>query len=50
MDNFVLRRACPGDEAILTFIQTEAWKSAFQDILSPDTLARYSDWVVIGPV
>ena len=43
MDNFVLRRACPGDEAILAFIQTEAWKSAFQDILSPDTLARYSD-------
>ena len=40
---FTLRRAVPGDEAVLALIQTEAWKAAFQEILSPDTLARYSD-------
>ncbi len=42
-ESFTLRRACLGDETVLAFIQTEAWKAAFQDILSPEVLARYSD-------
>lgn len=42
-ESFTLRRAHLGDETVLAFIQTEAWKAAFQDILSPEVLARYSD-------
>ena len=37
---FAIERVKPGDEAILACIQTESWKAAFGDILSPDVLAR----------
>lgn len=36
----VIRKAQPGDEAVLAHIQTESWKAAFADILDAETLAR----------
>ena len=35
-----IRKAEPGDEKILALIQTESWKAAFADILSPEELER----------
>ena len=40
MDNVTIREAVTGDEKILAHIQTESWKAAFADILSPEELAR----------
>ena len=39
---YQIRRAQPGDEAALAYIQTESWKAGFRDILPPDTLARFT--------
>ena len=38
--NISFRNAVPGDERILAQIQTESWKTAFADILSPEELQR----------
>lgn len=38
--NISLGNAVPGDERILAQIQTESWKTAFADILSPEELQR----------
>ena len=35
-----IRKVQPGDERDLAFIQTESWKSAFAEILDPETLER----------
>ena len=35
-----IRKAIPGDEKVLAYIQTESWKAAFADILPPDDLER----------
>jgi ribosomal protein S18 acetylase RimI-like enzyme len=35
-----IERAKPGDEAVYAYVQTESWKAAFRDILSPDVLER----------
>ena len=40
MDKISIRKAEPGDEKILAHIQTESWKAAFTDILSPEELER----------
>ena len=40
MGNVKIRKAEPGDEKILAHIQTESWKAAFADILSPEELVR----------
>lgn len=40
MDNITIRKATPGDEKVLAYIQTESWKAAFADILSPEELVR----------
>ena len=40
MDNVKFRKAIPGDEQVLAYIQTESWKAAFVDILSPEELER----------
>ena len=40
MDNVKIRKAIPGDEQVLAYIQTESWKAAFLDILSPEELER----------
>jgi len=40
MDNVIIRKAVPGDERALAFIQTESWKAAFAGILSPEELER----------
>ena len=40
MDNVKIRKAIPGDEQVLAYIQTESWKVAFVDILSPEELER----------
>ena len=40
METAIIRRAIPGDEHILAFIQTESWKAAFVGILSPEELIR----------
>ena len=37
---FHIRSAAPGDEAVLAYIQTESWKAAFGEILSPEDLER----------
>ena len=37
------RDAKIGDELILARIQTESWRSAFHEILSPEDLIRYTD-------
>lgn len=43
MDNVTIRKAVPGDEAVLAYIQTESWKAAFADILPADELTRCTD-------
>ncbi len=40
MENVFIRKAIPGDEQVLAHIQTESWKAAFADILSPEELVR----------
>ncbi len=40
MENITIRKAEPGDEKVLAYIQTESWKAAFADILSPEELER----------
>lgn len=40
MDNVIIRKAIPGDEQVLAYIQTESWKAAFADILSTEELVR----------
>ena len=40
MGNVIIRKAMPGDEQVLAYIQTESWKSAFAGILSPEELVR----------
>lgn len=40
MDSISIRKAELGDEKILAYIQTESWKAAFADILSPEELER----------
>lgn len=40
MENVFIRKAIPGDEQVLAHIQTESWKVAFADILSPEELVR----------
>ena len=40
MDNVKIRKASPGDEQVLAYIQTESWKAAFAGILSPEELVR----------
>ena len=40
MDNVFIRKAIPGDEQVLAYIQTESWKAAFAGILSPEELVR----------
>ena len=39
----VIRKAKLGDEKILTYIQTESWKSAFSDIISPENMKKCTD-------
>ena len=43
MDKVIIRKAIPGDEQILAYIQTESWKAAFAGILSPEELDRCTD-------
>lgn len=43
MDKINLRKAEHGDEKILAYIQTESWKAAFSEILSPEELKRSTD-------
>ena len=43
MADISIRRAIPGDEQVLAYIQTESWKAAFADILSPEELERCTD-------
>ena len=40
MDRIELRRAELGEEKILAYIQTESWKAAFSEILSPEELEK----------
>ena len=40
MSKVEIRKACPGDEKILAYIQTESWKAAFCHILAEETLKR----------
>ena len=40
MDSVIIRKAIPGDEQVLAYIQTESWKAAFAGILSPEELER----------
>lgn len=39
----LIRRARQGDEASLAHIQTESWKAAFQEILSPEILQKNTE-------
>jgi len=39
----LIRKVQSGDESDLAYIQTESWKSAFQNILSDETLQRTTD-------
>ena len=43
MNNVIIRKAIPGDEQVLAYIQTESWKAAFAGILSPEELVRCTD-------
>ena len=40
MVDISIRKAIPGDEHVLAYIQTESWKDAFAGILSPEELER----------
>lgn len=42
--DYHIEQAQPGHEAILAYIQTESWKSAFQNILEPEILAQFTDF------
>lgn len=39
--DYEIERVKWGDEMILAYIQTESWKAAFKDILSPEVLTKY---------
>lgn len=41
--NIEIRKAEIGDEKILAYIQTQAWKSAFADIISAEDMEKYTD-------
>ena len=43
MDTITIRKAVPGDEAVLAYIQTESWKAAFAGILPAEELTRCTD-------
>lgn len=43
MNNVIIRKAIPGDEQVLAYIQTESWKAAFAGILSQEELVRCTD-------
>lgn len=43
MNEIELCSAKLGDEKILAYIQTESWRSAFSEILSPEELERSTD-------
>ena len=43
MADISIRRAIPGDEQVLAYIQTESWKAAFAGILSSEELERCTD-------
>lgn len=43
MNSIEIRKAISGDEKILAHIQTEAWKSAFGEILSKEDLIEYTN-------
>lgn len=43
MSEVELRRAVPGDERVLAYIQTESWKAAFSAILSAGELERSTE-------
>lgn len=38
-----IRKVQQGDESTLAFIQTESWKTAFKEIVDPDTLRKCTD-------
>ena len=38
-----IRKAKIGDEKILAYIQTQAWRSAFSDIISADDMEKYTN-------
>ena len=40
---YSIRKVRQGDEKALAYIQTESWKAAFGDILSPDVLKKATD-------
>lgn len=40
--DYTIERVKLGDESTLAYIQTESWKAGFKDILSVDTLKRYT--------
>lgn len=42
--NIKIRRIKPGDEAIVSCIQIESWKSAFAGILSQEELNQHTDY------
>lgn len=41
--DYEIERVKLGDEMILAHIQTESWKAAFKDILSPEVLTKYAN-------
>ncbi len=43
MEQIEIRPARLGDEKRLAHIQTESWKAAFAEILSPEDLAKHTD-------
>lgn len=45
-----IRHAVPGDETILAEIQTKSWRSAFAQILSPQTLDACTNMKTIMPM
>lgn len=38
----IIRRAMPGDEAAMAYVQAESWKAGFCHILSQEILERYT--------
>lgn len=40
---YSIERVKLGDEVTLAHIQTESWKAAFKDILSPEVLTKYAN-------
>ena len=41
--NYSIRMVRQGDDKALAYSQTESWKAAFGDILSPDVLKKATD-------